>query len=92
MRYLIFLGISVSASFCVALTGYNVAVELHCVDATGLQRRICINLWIVTIATGAINTFIDLYVLVLPIVIVLRLQLSPRRKLGVVMIFAIGSL
>lgn len=92
MRYLIFLGIGVSASLCIALTGYNVALELNCVDAAGLQRRVCIDVWIVTIATATVNTLVDLYILVLPITMVLRLQLTPRRKLGVVAIFTIGSL
>lgn len=92
MRHLVFLGIGVSAALCVALTGYNIALELDCVDAAGLQRRVCIDVWIVTIATATVNTLIDLYILVLPITMVLRLQLTPRRKLGVVVIFAIGSL
>lgn len=92
MRYLVFLGIIVSTSFCIALTGYNIAAEVHCVNAASLKSRICIDTWKVTLATGAINTLIDLYILVLPIVMVLKLQLTPRRKLGVVAIFTIGLL
>ena len=92
MRYFILLGIAVSASFCVGLTGYNIAVEVECVDAAALQRSVCVKTWIVTIATGTVNTLIDLYILVLPIAMVLRLQLTLRRKLGVVLIFTIGLL
>lgn len=92
MRYLILLGIGVSASICIAFTGYNIATELNCVGAVSLQRRVCIDVWIVTIVTGVVNTLVDLYILVLPIAMVLRLQLTPRRKLGVVAIFTIGSL
>ena len=92
MRYLVLLGIIVSALFCVALTGYNITVQLHCVTAADLQNRVCVNCWIVTIANGAINTLIDIYILILPIAMVLRLQLTPRRKLGVLVIFAIGLL
>jgi len=53
MRYLIFLGIGVSASF---------SLELKCVDAADLQRRICLDVWIVTIVTGIFNTLVDLYI------------------------------
>lgn len=90
MRYLVFLGIITSASFCVALTGYNITVQLHCVNAASLQNRVCINLWIVTIATGTINTLTDLYILILPNGMVLRLQLTSRRKLGVLAVSTIG--
>jgi len=92
MRYLVFLGIGVSASFGVAFTGYNIATELNCVGPVSLQRRVCTDVWIVTTVTGIVNTLVDLYILVLPIAMVLRLQLTPRRKLGVVALFTIGSL
>lgn len=92
MRYLVFLGIGVSASFCVAFTGYNIATELNCVGPVNLQRCVCTDVWIVTTVTGIVNTLVDLYYLVLPIAMVLQLQLTPRRKLGVVAIFTIGSL
>ena len=91
-KRMILLGIAVSFSFCVALTVYNIAGEVDWVDAASLQHHICVKSWIVTIATGAINTSTDLYNLVLPIAVVLRLQLTLRRKLGVVLIFIIGLL
>jgi hypothetical protein len=70
----------VSASSCVAFTGYNIAVELNCAEAAALQRRVCTDEWIYTIATGVVNTLVDLYILVLPIAMVMRLQLTPQRK------------
>ena len=91
-RCLIFLGVGVSASFSVALTGYYLAAEAHCVDAATLQLRLCVDTWKVTIVSGAINTLIDLYILILPITMVMKLQLTPRRKLGVLVIFMIGLL
>ena len=91
-RYLIYLGIGISACFCVALTGYNIAAVVHCVDAASLQLRVCADGWKVTIANGTVNTLIDLYILVLPIAMVLRLQLTPRRKFGVLLIFMVGLL
>ena len=92
MRYLVFLGIIIYASFCVALTGFNITVQLHCVNAVSLHNCVCINLWIVTIATGTINTLTVLYILILPIEMVLRLQLTSRRKLGLLAVFTIGLL
>ena len=92
MRYLILLGIAVSASFCIAILGYNIAVEMHCADGNDLNLRVCVNLWIVTIVTGVVNTLIDIYIMILPIPLILRLQLTPRRKFGVIIIFAIGLL
>ncbi|KAL8857511.1 MAG: hypothetical protein Q9178_006006 [Gyalolechia marmorata] len=92
MRYLIFLGIGFAATTCVAFTGYNIAALVTCDDVAALSHPICVNTWIVTIVTGSTNTVIDAYILVLPIAMVVRLQLSPRRKIGVIAVFAIGLL
>lgn len=92
MRYLIFLGIGFAAATCVAFTGYNIAAMATCDSAAALSDPVCVNTWIVTIVTGSTNTIVDAYILVLPIAMVLRLQLSPRRKFGVLAVFAIGLL
>lgn len=92
MRYLIILGIGFAATTCVAFTGYNIKALATCDSAASLSDPVCVNTWIVTIVTGSTNTIVDAYILVLPIAMVLRLQLSRRRKFGVVAIFAIGLL
>lgn len=92
MRYLIYLGIGFQAACSAAYTGYGIAAIAECVDAASLQRSICINTWIVTIFTASVNVLTDVYILILPIVMVLRLQLTPRRKIGVISIFMVGLL
>lgn len=92
MRYSIFLGVAFAATTCVAFTGYNITALATCDSAASLRNPVCINTWIVTIVTGSTNTVLDAYILVLPIAMVLRLQMSGRRKLGVIAIFAIGLL
>lgn len=45
-----------------------------------------------TIALGYFNVFSDLYILILPISGVMGLNLRPKRKIGVVLIFMTGLL
>ncbi|KAI1284151.1 hypothetical protein F5Y07DRAFT_407642 [Xylaria sp. FL0933] len=45
----------------------------------------------VTIAAGAVGTFIDVYILVLPAVFLSRLNTTTRRKAGLLAIFAVGT-
>lgn len=92
MRYLIFLGIAFAAITCIAFTGYNIAALATCDNIAALNNPVCVNTWIVTTVTGSTNTIVDAYILVLPIAMVLRLQLSRQRKFGVIVVFAIGSL
>ena len=91
-RYAIFIAIGISAFSCVAFTGHTIAAQVHCIDAASLQLRLCVDGWKVTIVNGTINTLIDLYILVLPIAMVLRLQLTARRKFGVLLVFLMGLL
>lgn len=44
------------------------------------------------IPTSAFGVVIDLFILVLPIIAVLQLQLPTRRKIGVIVIFMTGLL
>ncbi len=92
MRYLIYFGLFIAGIFCIGLTGFNIAAEVNCVDAANLTKRVCIDDWKVTVANGSVNTLVDLYILILPMAKVSQLQLSARRKLGVIAIFMIGLL
>ena len=92
MRNLIYLGIGFQAVCSAVKVGYDLAALVQCVDAADLQRSVCVNTWIITIFNGSVNVLTDIYVLVLPIVMVLQLQLSPRRRIGVVSIFVVGFL
>ncbi|CAF9907976.1 MAG: hypothetical protein HETSPECPRED_007954 [Heterodermia speciosa] len=92
MRNLIYLGIGFQAVCSAVKVGYDLAALVQCVDAADLQRSVCVNTWIITIFNGSVNVLTDIYILVLPIVMVLQLQLSPRRRIGVVSIFVVGFL
>ena len=89
MRLLIWLGIAFAALCCFVFTAYEIAVEVSCVNVADLRRPICVGTETFTIFTGGVNTAVDIYILVLPIAMVSRLQLTMRRKLGVVAVFAI---
>ncbi|KAL8806873.1 MAG: hypothetical protein Q9223_004716 [Gallowayella weberi] len=86
------LGIGFAATMCVTFTGYNIAALATCDDAAALGDPICVNTWIVTIVTGIEKTLVDTYILILPIAMGLRLQMSSRPKFGVVAVFATGLL
>lgn len=45
----------------------------------------------VTIASGAIGTFIDLYILIIPVIFLSGLQTRTKRKAGLLAIFAVGT-
>ena len=92
MRYLIFVGIGFQALFYLSIIGVYSAAEAICVTAANLTTRYCTNLWIFTIIQGVLNVVTDFYILVIPIAMVLRLQLTPRRKIGISAIFLTGLL
>jgi hypothetical protein len=52
----------------------------------------CINYPASYIAQAAINIFTDLFIFILPMPIIWVLQLSPRQKISISSIFAIGLL
>ena len=52
----------------------------------------CINRNTVLVASGAVNVFSDFLNLLLPIWATWHLQMAPKRKAGIVAIFAIGLL
>ncbi|KAF2745750.1 hypothetical protein M011DRAFT_405812 [Sporormia fimetaria CBS 119925] len=56
-----------------------------CAGKEGINLR-------VSVATGVFNVVSDLYILILPLPAVRKLKLSPRRKLGVYLIFSTGGL
>ena len=50
----------------------------------------CINVNVAYAATGAVNVVSDLLILLLPMLAIWRLQMAPKRKLGVSAVFATG--
>ena len=92
MRYLIYFGIAFQAVFYLINTGFYAAAEAICISAANLRTRFCLREWIFTIIQGTVNVVTDFYVLILPVAMVSRLQLTPGRKFGVIAIFLTGLL
>jgi hypothetical protein len=52
----------------------------------------CINYNAATWSHSAINVFQDILVIVLPVMQIIALQMSLRKKIGVILIFVLGGL
>ncbi|KAL9611035.1 MAG: hypothetical protein Q9204_009044, partial [Flavoplaca sp. TL-2023a] len=91
-RYLIYFGIAFQAVWAiVSVAVYSVAAA-ECTGIEALSRTFCPNLWKFVIVQGVINLATDIYILVLPVGIVLKLQLTRARRIGILAIFLTGSL
>jgi hypothetical protein len=91
MRYAIYAGVVwtimtylpnmfISAYFCAAHPGdpWDFNVGLRCGDKNALK-------WLV--ASACMSVVLDLYILALPVPIVLKLNMSGRKRVGVLLIF-----
>ncbi|KAI4671176.1 uncharacterized protein J4E88_009209 [Alternaria novae-zelandiae] len=61
------------------------------IDVTITEGQ-CLNKAALYIATGVLNIITDIMVIILPIPMVLRLQMSRERKIMVIGIFSVGSM
>ena len=92
-RYLIWAGIFLQIIGYTAFTGYAIGTEVICSSATAAQTKaFCLNTYKVTYTQSLFSFLTDVYVLLIPIRVVAGLQLSYRRKIGVIMIFMTGLL
>ncbi|KAK3686135.1 hypothetical protein B0T22DRAFT_467399 [Podospora appendiculata] len=57
-----------------------------------LMEGQCINVAAATVVAGAVNVFLDVGILVVPIWAILHLQLPLKRKLGISAVFGVGIL
>lgn len=87
---MIHIGIYVQIAFYLSWVGTYSALMAICVSVTGLSKPFCNNTWITVEVQGAINVVTDFYILALPTVMVWQLQLTFRRKLGVIAVFMTG--
>ena len=93
VRYLIWAGIFLQVIGYIAFTGCAIGIEVICSTATAAETNaFCLNNYKVTYTQSLFSFLTDVYVLLLPIGVVAGLQLSPRRKVGVIMIFMTGLL
>lgn len=61
------------------------------IDVTVVDGQ-CLNKTALYIATGILNIITDIMVLLLPIPMVLRLQMSTSRKIMLILLFSVGSM
>lgn len=92
LRHAVYFGIVFQALFYSAMIGVSIAAIVQCNGLSQLSNRFCINYGRpVVLLIAAVNAATDLYVLALPIRRVLKLQLSFKRKLGLMAVFTAGA-
>ena len=98
LRWSIIIGAVVTTTFYIAVTitlfvlstpGPGVTLAEQFTSYLGKKTSPVLS---TTFALGYFNVFSDLYILILPISGVMGLNLQPRRKLGVILIFMTGLL
>lgn len=82
------------------VVGYNIGVMFPLIFAcTPVQKTwnlaimegACINRTPVFIATAVLNMVTDISILVLPIPMIVKLQMSRAKKVGLICMFGVGS-
>lgn len=72
------------------------AVTLQCVPVSSIwdssADRKCVNTTAVIYAGAVCSIFEDIFIIILPVRELLALNMSPRQRLGVIFMFALGSL
>lgn len=95
MRISIYIGASLSSAFYLAA---NIFIMYIMAPKNGVSWRTQAlspdetKGELLSVPTGAVGLAIDTCLLVLPIPAVLQTQVSTRRKIGILAIFAVGSL
>lgn len=90
MELLIRIGIGIQIVFYLAYVATYATLNVVCVSASSLSKPLCTNTWIIVEVQGTINVATDFYILALPVIMVTQLQLTFRRKLGVIAVFMTG--
>lgn len=92
MRYLIWGGIILQVVGYAGFAGQALATQIQCTVETAATRSLCVNSLKVAYIQAVFSVVTDFYILILPIRVVAKLQMSWRRKLGVLTVFMIGLL
>lgn len=93
LRWSIWVGIILQVIGYAAFTGHAIALTAICINTkTATTNTLCLNSYKVTYTQSLFSVFTDFYVLLLPIGVLLKLQMSLRRKIGVILIFMTGLL
>lgn len=91
LRLPIYLGIVFQALFYSAMIGVAIGSIAECNGPSEFNNQYCKNYAKpVVVLHAAVNVATDIYILLLPIPRVLKLQLGRRHRLGLLLVFATG--
>jgi len=92
MRILSSVGAIITTGFYVGIIIFNLAVTTPGHGESWAEVSTKHNSLVLAVPQAAVGLVIDLYILFLPMIAISKLQLNPRRKLGVNLIFMSGAL
>jgi sterol-4alpha-carboxylate 3-dehydrogenase (decarboxylating) len=87
----VYLGIAFIAIYTTAIIGVAIGSIVKCNGLAQISSRFCRNYAKpVVVMNSVINVVTDFYVLVLPIPCIMKLQLSLKRRIGLLLAFGSG--
>lgn len=90
-RLIVFGGIILQVLYYTAMIGVAIGSIKECNGPSQVSKQFCQNYSNpVVVLNATVNVTTDIFVLVLPLPFVLKLQLSPKRRLGLLLVFAAG--
>lgn len=93
LRLLIYFGILFQALFYSAMIGVAIGSIVECSSSAEATNQFCVNYSRpVVVLNAVVNVITDIYVLLLPIPRVLKLQLSNKHRVGLLLVFTTGAL
>jgi hypothetical protein len=91
LRVAVWAGAIFFTLFYIAYLGVQIAYMVECTSAASLEKAPCTSIYGVTIFQGALNVASDIYVLCLPLPYLVKLHVSRRQKIGLLVIFLAGT-
>ena len=93
LRVAIYAGLFVNVAFYTVVLGLGIRAIIECVDLTWVTNKYCriVQLPLYT-AVFSFNVAMEIYLMILPISRIVKLQLSLNRRIGLVIVFASGFL
>ena len=93
LRVAIYTGMLANVVFYTTILGFAIRAIIHCVGAAWIESEFCeVVRNPIYISIFSFNVAMELYLLVLPIGRILKLQLSRKRRIGLLIVFASGLL
>ena len=95
MRYMIYFGIAANLVFTIIITAMQAAYTIPWRGETWLDPRHLTRVehsTVLAVPVGIFGVISDIYILILPIPTILKLNLPLQKKMGVIAIFMIGFL